>query len=457
MTEDRARRESSAALLLLLGALGFAIVARGAFFETAHQVLGALVVAAGVVLLLNERGRSAAVKALIITTPLFVASLISTLLANDRSDAASTFVAIGLVAIAIAIGASVTEKRHNLAIDALIALSLIAAVTAIIGVAAHDVPWGRITGNVWRGSSSITYSNAAASVIGPAMLISTWRAMRNDSRWQACTTSLLLVGFASTQSRGGAIALLIAGVVFTVHVGVRQTVRAVLPITAGAAVGVVPLLGFASADVEARPAIVLILVAVGLVVTSVVWPIRTRIARPELPALAIAVVALIVLATTSLGNRLTLRSATTAGGPDAEVLFGDRGNEWLTAWARFTDRPIAGHGPGNIELIWTEDGRTFEALFVHNEYLEWLVTHGVIGALALVASALLAWRILRFDRRNGVLGVAVLAFLIQSGVDFLWHVPVMPPYIALIVGLWAHRPATPVRQPASSLIAVSAE
>lgn len=421
--------------MLLLGALVFGVYRQGAYPEVPHQRFAWFSIAAGIALASSTIGRTALLRAVLIVSPLLLSSAVSMLAASERGDARSTFLLIGLVAIGLAAGLSVKPESVDFAIDVFLLLAALVAMTAIWGVATEEPLWGRITGDVWRGSSSITYANGAAAIIGPGFLLAFWRSAATGARLYAAASAFLAVGFAATQSRGGTVALILAGLAMAVHLGLTRTVRTAVPITCGAAIGASLLLSRASTLKEPHTAVVLVVIVAGLAVSVGLWPLRERITNPGLVAGVGVGAAFAAVLLSPLGERFTLRSATTATGADGQVLFGDRGKEWATAWELFLDRPAFGHGPGNVDLRWVEDGRSFVALFVHNEYLELLVTHGVLGAVALVGAAVLAWRLLGPTRRELPILIALGAFLLHSSLDFLWHIPVLPVALAFVLGL----------------------
>ncbi len=437
MSEQTVMRHLSPAAAVLLVALVFGVYQQGAYFAWQHRVFAGLVAAAGAALTVSADGRRQLATSLLVAAPLLAASAISLLVADEAGDAASTFVTMGLVAVAIAAGLSVRHDDHDLAIDVVLGVVAIVALTAIWGVATHTAPWGRITGGLWRGSSSLTYANAAAALLGPAVLISIWRADRTGSRSYGVYTTVSLIAFASTQSRGGALALLFGGIVLLRQLGLMRLVHASAPSVLGGTVGSVGLLSFASDARDPSPIVTLGLVAVGCALTAVLWHLRTRITRPTLVVGAGAVVVVGAAFTTPLGERLTLSAPTTATGADGSVLLGDRAQTWTTAWERFVESPIVGHGPGNVELQWTEGGRSFSSMFVHNEYLELLVTHGLIGAVALCAGVVLLWKLAPPSSGRSPAGIAIATFLTHSAFDYLWHVPALPVAIGFLLGLWA--------------------
>ncbi len=429
--------------ILLFGALVFAVLRQGAYHQWQHQVFAVLVGVAAAALLGSRQTLNALGRAALIIAPVAASTTISMVLSTDRSNAGSTVLEVAMVGVGIAVGLSIQRSIVDVAINAVLVIALIVAATAIWGVATQTTPWGRVTEGVWRGSSSLTYANAAASVCGPLALLTFARSALTDSRSHAVATVALTIGFASTQSRGGALALAVAGLGVVAYLGLQRSCSSALPIVAGVALGAPLLLLRAPTDAAPQTALVIGAIAVGLAVTGSTWPHRDRVPKPTLvlSGVVVATVALglVTGAADPLTERLTLRSGTTSQGADADVLFGDRAKEWSTAWDEFTERPIVGHGPGVVDLRWEEDGRSFRALFVHNEYLEFAVTHGLLGIAALVASAILAIRNIRPTAETWPLLFAVIGFLLHSTVDFLWHLPALPVLFAVIAGIAVSR------------------
>lgn len=428
---------------MLLASLTFAVLRQGAYHQWQHQVFAWLVLGSAVLLVLVRSCRPALATAAVIVAPLFLSTAVSSVLSDDRTDARSTFLQILLVGVGLAAGAAIPEQRRITLLHGFLMIAMIVAATAVYGVAAHSAPWGRITAGVWRGSSSLTYSNAAAAVLGPGALLTFGLAARSTSRGYPVVAAALAVALISTQSRAGIAATALVGLWLIRRQGARGFAETALPILAGVIIGIPLLLVYASDAKDPQPAIVLVTIIVGLGVTAVAWPWRTRIRHPVMAVGGLAFSGLVLATITgmasSLGQRLTLRSGTTAQGEDASVLFGDRGREWSTAWDQFMERPVVGHGPGVVNLTWTEDGRSFRALFVHNEYLEYAVTNGAVGLAALALSAMLFLRFRSANTPDVAVLFVIAGYLLHSGFDYLWHLPALPVLFAVVAGTQLRR------------------
>ncbi len=434
--------------IVVLGALVFAIVRQGAYHAWQHQVFTALLILGGAVLLAATNGRSEAKQIALAVSPLLLASMVSLALSEDRSNAGSTFLMIGLISVGLLAGAATPRNHLRTIAWALLGISMVVAATAMWGVATHTEPWGRTTAGIWRGSSSLTYANAAAAVLGPATLMALGLAAREQDRRYAAVATFTMMGLAATQSRGGAFAFALAACCLVIHVGVQRFSSTVLPIALGAAVGL-PVLLLGSSDAsDAVPALTVGLILAGIAVTAIAWPFTNRLRYPVAALLALTAMACATAATTPLGAALTtrfsLRSGTTFDGPEAGVLLGDRSKTWTVAWEEFTAAPVFGHGPGAVDLTWTEEGRSFSAMFVHNEYLELLITHGVVGLTALAMTLVLSGRYLRLNSQSFPFAVALLAFALHSAFDFLWHIPALPVFFSVSAGAWLRLSAVSV-------------
>jgi len=116
-----------------------------------------------------------------------------------------------------------------------------------------------------------------------------------------------------------------------------------------------------------------------------------------------------------------------------------RAGEWGAAWSVFESAPLLGVGPGQAEYRFDVDGESFVAQFAHQEYLEVAAEQGLVGLVSLfslIAATFVAlarsWSRTRDPHVAGVLAGAV-AFTVHSGLDFLWHIPLLPVVIAAVV------------------------
>lgn len=216
-----------------------------------------------------------------------------------------------------------------------------------------------------------------------------------------------------------------------------------------------------------RAAIVLAVVAlgVGAVVALRHEPAR-RVAVGLGVTLAVAVAATLALGSLATGpgtgtERLTER------GLDSQNLM-VRFDYWQGAWGMFREAPLTGTGPGSYR--WSSlphaSFGTARSASVHNEYLDVLAGHGLLGGLPVWIVALAgAWLVLLAMSRPSspvesgspgqaagvVASAAVLALLgLHAGFDFDWDYPIL--LVASVVAfsvLYAFREGTPGAAPPS--------
>ena len=119
----------------------------------------------------------------------------------------------------------------------------------------------------------------------------------------------------------------------------------------------------------------------------------------------------------------------------------DRQQETRAALRLVAGSPLVGVGPGQAELRWDgPEGRVLVAKYAHNEYVQVLVELGVVGLALVVALLVLSAREIRTARavapasplrRGAVAGL--VALLVASAFDFLWHLPAIPLVAAVLV------------------------
>jgi hypothetical protein len=457
------------AVVAALVGLVLATLRRGGFGSASFASMLAFVAIAVVSSALSRPTAASLRRVSMVVAPLLGSTLVSTVVVGDLHKSIPTLALLaGLVGVG-AVGLAVAPSERELSQDLVVGVvGVVVAITAWFGLAAHWEPWGREADLLWRGSSSLTYSNAAAGVVGPLCVFTLWRVLRLTAAAPANERTrvrllgfqgyVLAVGLGATLSRGGAGAFAIGLVVlaFLERRRWRELLAAlcVVVLPAFAAV-VIPVM---SASVSADPQVagsVLALVFGGAVNLALVrWLAAAgsleerrsrclRLASVGLAAVGLAAVAVVVVAPASLddvmSSRVRLWSPQSSG--DGDAFLGDRGREWSAAVDQIGERPVVGHGPGGVNLAWNSDGRAVRARFVHNEYLELAVTHGLAGVAAFVVSTAMAvrcmWRRAGGGAEGSLAGVVatMVVFLTHSAIDFLWHIPVLPLLFALVVTL----------------------
>ena len=128
---------------------------------------------------------------------------------------------------------------------------------------------------------------------------------------------------------------------------------------------------------------------------------------------------------------------------------------WQAAVDQFEEHPLAGEGAGSYEAWWAANGSL--GLFVrdaHSLYLETLGELGIVGFLLIVAAlgTGLVFGILRAFRSEGdgraaaaALSAALLAFLFEAGIDWMWETTAVTVVAMVCLGLLTG-PATVYRR-----------
>ncbi len=346
--------------------------------------------------------------------------------AGATGDVAAALPVVALTAALVAIDATLSPLPVPVRERVLVGLTAVAgfvAATGWWGVALRREPWAAADPGVWRAATSLTYANAAAALLVVAVLL-----VLAGGLDRACPRlgvdlagAGLLLGAAATQSRAGLLALVVGLVVLTAARG-RGLLLRLVPMGLGAAVAFVGLVPSLPTDAPARPVPAVLALVAGAVVVAGLSGGSRRLAVAAAPAL-IAAVALAPVVAGAVGGR---------DGARLQAASSDRAREWSAAWDQWSGSPLVGVGPGRVELRWFDDG-LFEARYVHNEYLQTAAELGLVGLVLVVALALvLVGRARTTAARAGALA-GVAAFAVHSGLDFLWHVPVVPLFVGAVV------------------------
>ncbi len=439
VAEDRLPRHS----LLLVATLAAAAANQGAYYG-AGQVLVAGLLAAGLVTALIARPWSRHDIRFAPVWPAVGLAGWATMRAVVADDASAALPTVGLLAGVVAVWAIARRTRDVGALaSAALAVGALVALTGWAGVAWRISPWARPDQGLWRAATSLTYANAAAALLAMLALLSLGRLVgRAASPLAVVTTSLLFLGVGATLSRGGMLAMAAGGVALAIMLGVGAVLRAALAPAIGALVALVGLLpSMPEASPSPRPllAAVALLVGMAAATTLAAASADRRRSRMLLGLMAVAVPLALVAGAQSAGSlRAVADSRLTASSPDRA--------EALLAGVRLVrEHPVAGVGPGRGALSWVgPDGRTLVAKYAHNEYLQVSVELGLVGLALLlamfagVAAALLRSSTAGSTRPLWAGGVAALvALAVGSAFDFLWHVPAVPLFGALLIGATA--------------------
>jgi hypothetical protein len=126
-------------------------------------------------------------------------------------------------------------------------------------------------------------------------------------------------------------------------------------------------------------------------------------------------------------------------------------DHWRVALDGFRDQPLHGTGAGTYQNLWNLHRRDeFDVLNAHSLYLETLGETGVVG-LVLLAAALLALLAGALARLRGpdralwaTVAAAMVAWLLEAGVDWVWQMPAASLWLFAIGGAALARPARAV-------------
>jgi hypothetical protein len=439
------------ALALLIAALAAGTVAQGDYYP-AGRILLVVLVAVAVSLVRVRPSRR------MWTLPIACAALAAWILVRGLTGggvllAVAAIATLATFAAAVVVGAATAgspgtgtgaaEARERFG-EALVWLGALVGGAAWAGVAWRIPRFVVLVEHrLWRGAATLTYPNAAAAVLAPLALLALVRLLARPRDVSRVTAAyLVLVGLGATLSRAGVIAFAAGLVVLAIlHKGVWR----VLPILLGAAVGVAGLGPSFPYGGSPHPvtAVAGLLVGAGLA-GGLAWSLDRF--RPVWFWTALGAVA---IAGTLAWVRL--------GGQYPSKIWESRGNlassgrsEALTSALDLVARhPWFGVGVGQARFFVTGPGGSDAvALYAHDEYLQTLVDLGVVGAVLLLIVLVTIFRLIR--RRGDALWAgaiaALTAFAVHSGLDFLWHIAVLPLLAGLLTGLAATgrgRPAGP--------------
>ncbi len=425
----------SPSIALLVVAVAGAVVAQGAFEGPSRWFVGGVV--ALVLLTAGRRVRTATTSggALALSAGgLAMWVLVRAVMTDNLASGGWQVALIAGVAVVVAACRRATTVELDTLTLAVVAIGLFVAMTGWVGAAFRVEPWVNPGPTSWRASSTITYPNAAAALIVVALLIALARGRGASlSRLDAAGCAVLFAGLAATQSRGGAVALLVGLVVLGLVAGLAPVARATLaPLVGGAAAFGISISAF-DANGPARPLLMFVGLGVGVSLAVGIASLPRRVAALLwLPVAAAPVVLWTVRG--RLADAASDRFSTASG---------DRGGTTRAALELFQDHPIGGLGPGNLNLVWKSGDRLVTTGLVHNEYLQVLAELGAVGALLLAGCFVIAIRMVVSSRlpspsASWCGGAAALAALAaHSALDFLWHIPVVPLVAAVVFGVVA--------------------
>jgi hypothetical protein len=335
-----------------------------------------------------------------------------------------------------------TGPAREVLVGGLLAVGVVLAAAAWLGVLLHHEPWALIGQHVWRGGSLLTYPNAAAAVLVPLALLAfaALVARRGEPAEPllGAAATVLLLGAAATLSRAGLLAGLVGLGLLCWLLGPRRVLAVAAAPALGALAGLAGLLPALPDDAGTSPLVGVAALVAGVLLGSLLPWLPRRYAAGLAGALVVTAAAGIAVAGSAhrslhalLDGRFSISSADRAGGTGAALrLLGGH--------------VFAGVGPGLDRLSWNDpDGGGLHVLrYVHDEYLQVGVELGVIGLLLLGTVLVALFRAVRrppSDPADRVVWAgavaAAAAVAVHSAFDFVWHLPAIPLLAAALLGL----------------------
>jgi len=405
---------------LVAGITVAAVLGKGAFH--AGGALAVAVLAAAVVVAALARGVGRGAVRVTVATGALAAWWLASAALHSRPHAFLPLGAsvLGFLAAFLAMRALPPGLRS---VGAGVAVG-IGAVSAVIGLFAEGLrafPLAARAQDLWRVSTTLTYSNAAGLLLGMTLLLGLGLDQRRRPvRLAVCLCAAALV---ATQSRGAVLATALALLLVPAAQMRSSLWTLVLGVLAGLAV-----VAMSTGD-SARP-LVIVVVAVAAGAAVILPPgghrrhldLRRLLRPPGLVATLVAVT-LVVVTLVVAGSALRR--------PIERRLNEDRLPEWSAATAQWRSSPLLGVGPDK-RLVLDAATETTTA-FAQSEYLQVLAGGGLLGAALLVASGVaVAADIRRRDVLTSCGTAALVAFALGGAVDFVWHLPALG-----LLGGWA--------------------
>jgi O-antigen ligase len=431
----------------VLAAIAAAGLQQGAFFERGQAAVAALIAAALVTALPIRRAFDSDLRAPLIAAALLAGWMLirAVPLGSLRAASGGAALLAGLAAILI-LCRRLDRDARRLTIGGLLGFGVLLSITSWIGVAWHLTPLALTSEGLWRGASTITYANALAGVLVPLALTALGLlSAKERSVPLALVVTLLLLGVATTLSRAGALAL-VAG--FTLLLLIRGVVvlSSLLAPVAGASVALSGLLPSMPVESHPRPGLAVAALAVGMGLTAAL------VSLPRRRSLVAGTLLVLIATFASWSVAASSGSLRSAGERIAEnrirVSSPARSRLNATALDLVAQHPLTGVGQGRVVIESQRHGHLRVQQYVHNEYVQTLTELGAIGAALLAALLATTLRLLWQSRSSGRASVlwagtaaACAAAAVQAGFDFVWHVPVVPLTLAVLIGL-AVKPVT---------------
>lgn len=429
-------------MALLLCALSYATESQGAFYPGPFHVFVvlvglALVTSVGLARSSSWAGTVGRDPVVIMAAALSLVTMVSSAVAGQPADAIGPVALLLTMAAAVAVVKALRPEHRRLLVAGIVVIAVAVAAIGWGALVTRRPPDALTSQGLWRAASTLTYENALAAFLTAPALLCLDRLMTGSSPNLAWSEAafVLLLGIGASLSRGGVLGLVAGIVVLTALRGPRTLLRLAAPVVGS----LIALAGLApGVPVGSSPHALL---AVGALVAGGVaaaWTLTTRRLRVGAVVAGTAVVGVIVavLATGHVAGEIARARASAASS--------DRAHEWAAALDVARHHLLLGVGTARPLLQWEEGGKIFTASFAHNEFLQLLVQDGIVGLVVLVGG--LAWVFVRLARRRGPDGATgawsadcamacLVALLVQSALDFLWHLPVIPVLMAVVLAI----------------------
>jgi O-antigen ligase len=327
----------------------------------------------------------------------------------------------GFVAAFIVVSSLRTRERY-LAGLAVAGLGTIGAALGFAGLFMRWFPMAMRAQNLWRLSTTLTYSDAAGLFLGLSLLVALAGDKRNLlSRIAVC---LCAGGLIAAQSRGALIAVLCAAA----FVPLRQYLEFLVPLIAGAVLGIAAV---ATSHTDQTVPLLGVVFVIAVLVSLMQTPSKfLPFARRHKTAIWALVIIALVVSGLIVHYEIALRVLS----PSSQ----DRAVEWSAALHQFESSPLFGVGPDRLLHFHASDG-TY-AHFAHNEYLQVLADGGLVGfALLIFAMGVLAKAVRRVDVISSCAVAALVCFAVGGVFDFDWHLPFLGLLAGWIAGLSVKR------------------
>jgi len=440
-------------VLLVIGTVAAAVVGQGGYYPPVRTLVTALAGTALLAALWVRPWTRDEAWLLVACGALAGWAVVRAAMDGSVTAAVPTVATLGCVVSVLTVLRRADTAQREICATIATGVGAAVALSGWIGVAWRIQPLASAADDrLWRASSTLTYANAAAALLGALSVLSIALLLaRPASLLRATTAYLLMVGLGATLSRAGLLSALVGLVVLGLLAGVRSAARTVAPVALGAAIAVGGLVPSVPVVAQPRPLVAVLAMATGLAIALGGTRLPRRI-RPiaVLGATVAAGVLLAMLVLPSRGMDVLTGSRATLTSPT-------RTDSAKAAWRLVADHPLLGVGPGRAAFTWAlPDGRIATGRYAHNEYLQILVEFGALGFVLLLG--VLVAIVVTVRRGRPVASspllwagatAALAAVFVHSGLDFLWQLPVVPLTGALLAGL-----AGPAIPPSSALPAV---